>query len=57
MVLVVGVVVVVSGLGSGRDTPRRTDSGVLRVCVGVWGCALMCGGGGGVVPVVVVHVG
>ena len=58
MVLVVGVVVVVSGLGSGRDTPRRTASGVLRVHLGVWGCAFMCGGGGGgVVRVEVVHVG
>ena len=56
MVLVVGVVVVVFGLGSGRGTPGRTDSGVLRVCVDVWGCALMFGGGG-VVRVVVVHVG
>jgi hypothetical protein len=56
MVLVNGVVVVVSGLGSGRDTPERTDSGVLRVCLGVWGCAFMCGGGGGVVRVVVVRV-
>ena len=55
VVVVVEVVVVVLGCGSVLDTPVRTDSGVLRVCVGMWGCALMFGGGG-VVLVVVVHV-
>ena len=45
---------VVFGCGSMRDTPVRTDSGVLRVLMGVWGCALTCGGG--VVFVVVVQV-
>ena len=56
MVVLVYVVVVVGfGCGSVRDTPIRTASGVLRVCVGVWGCALTCGGCG-VVRVLVVHV-
>ena len=53
--VVLVVVVVVFGCGSVRDTPVRTDSCVLRVCVGVWGCALTCGGCGEV-RVVVVHV-
>jgi hypothetical protein len=52
VVLVVVVVVVVFGCGSVRDTPVEADSCVLRVVVGVWGCALVCGGG--VVRVVVV---
>ena len=55
VVLVIVVVVVVFGCGSVRDTPIRTASGVLRVCVGVWGCALTCGGCG-VVRVLVVRV-
>ena len=48
------VVVVVLGCGLVRDTPMLAASGVLRVFVGGWGCALTCGAG--VVRVVVVHV-
>jgi hypothetical protein len=54
VVLVVVIVVVVCGCGSVRDTPILAASCVLRVFVGVWGCAFMCGGS--VVRVVVVHV-
>ena len=50
--VVLVVEVMVFGCGSVRDTPVRTDSGVLRVLVGVWDCAFKCGGG--VVLVVVV---
>jgi hypothetical protein len=54
MVLVVEVVVVICGVASVLEFPVEADSGVLRVVVGVWGCAFMCGGGVVCVLVVVV---
>jgi hypothetical protein len=52
MVVLVLVVVVLLFVIAGLDIPVRKNSYVLRVCVGGWGCALVCGVG--VVRVVVV---
>ena len=45
--------VVVLGFGLAWDMPVVIHSCVLRVYVGWWNCALLCGGGGFLVVVVV----